>query len=574
MPDKSVLKSIYIVCLCIFLEASYADNIPYPAPVVGQVHNQGPIVITNVRIFDGTSPTLKENATVLIDYVRTNDRPSATGKIIYGYDIGYFIKEVATSKPLLTEYDKVRARVIDGKNKVLMPGLIDTHAHLSWANVDYLKGFSRKLNAPGSNLTYKDWLTEDKRDPSDPNFVPNAIYASKEEAKAFLMRGFTSVREVGGVGHLVRPSIDPAERLIDPANKGPSQLVVQLPGPRMWVAGSVISATAGHGDAQTTLQSQFKIISDPDKMTFAERQELVYQLDKFGFRTADGVPEVQNAVRNQFVKGVELIKIATGGGISSPHDPIDGTTFNNDEVTAAVEVASGYDTYVTTHAYEGDTIVRDIPRGVRMIEHADLLTDAAARMVKRKENKVNAAGRNIGPWLGISSFFDNEYANPKEGPSIEKQKLVQAGTLDAYALVKKYKINHLAWGADVMFEPGGSIKAPKMIAHLPKDLAELKSYQIAGKGKRGNYSYSNFDILKMVTANNGQVLEMSGLRTPYMNEKGVPLKDGVIGVIKPGAVADLLLVNGNPLESLDLFYDVTNLLMIMKDGIIYKNTIP
>ncbi|MFZ4655309.1 MAG: amidohydrolase family protein, partial [Methylococcaceae bacterium] len=335
-----------------FAGASFAEE--WTPPVAGQIHNQGPIVIKNVRVFDGNNPKIIENATVLIDYVRKPDQISLTGSTIWGYDIGYFIKEIASSKPLKTTYDTTRARVIDGKNKVLMPGLIDTHVHLSWANVDYLKGFSKKLNTPGSGLSYKDWLTEDKRDPADPDFVPNAIYASKQEAKAYLMRGFTSVREVGGVGHLARPSIDPVDALINPAERrGPSQLVLQQPGPRIWAAGSVISATAGHGDVETTLASQFKIIADPGKMTLVEREELVYQLDRFGFRTADGIGEVQHAVRNQFVKGVELIKITTGGGISSPHDPIDATTFSNDEVTAAVQVAEGYNTYVTTHAYGG-----------------------------------------------------------------------------------------------------------------------------------------------------------------------------------------------------------------------------
>lgn len=440
-------------------------------------------------------------------------------------------------------------------------------------------GFSAKLKAGAKNsngmpLSYTDWLLDDPRDPSDPAFVPNAIYASKTEAKAYLMRGFTSVREVGGVGHLARTSIDNKTVPKEADNKkGPTVNVLQQPGPRLWTAGAVISATGGHADAETELADKFKMIADPDTMKYQERLELAYQLDRFGFRTANGVAEVQQAVRNQFVKHVELIKITTGGGISTPHDPIDATTFDGDEVAAAAEVAKGYNTYVTTHAYEGKTIARDIPRGVRMFEHADLLTDAAARMVKAREGKKDSNGTNIGPWLGISPFFDNEYANPKEGPSIEKQKTIQKGTLQSYALVKKYRIKNLAWGADVMFEPGGSIKAPKIIAHLPEDLAPLRHWKNK-KGQVVDYKYSNFDILKMVTANNGEVLVMSGPRTPYLGADYSELKSGSIGVIRPGAVADLLLVDGNPLESLDIFYDVEkNLRIIMKDGVIYKDTL-
>ena len=283
---------------------------------------------------------------------------------------------------------------------------------------------------------------------------------------------------------------------------------------------------------------------------------------------------MQKAVRDQFVKGVDLIKITTGGGILSPHDPIDATTFNGDEVSAAVQVAQGFNTYVTTHAYNGDTIIRDVSRGVRMIEHADLLTDAAARMVKRKESRKDADGQNIGPWLGISAFFDNEYADQQEGPRIDKQKQVQEGALKAYALAKKYKLKHVGWGSDVMFQMTGGTNTPKIIAHLPVDLEPLKHWK-NDKGKQVNYGYSNFDILKMITASNGQVLTLSGPRTPYLGADGHYLQEGNIGVIREGAVADLLLVEGNPLQSLDMFYDTDkNLLMIMKDGVIYKNTLP
>lgn len=96
----------------------------------GQIHNQGPIIFQNVRVFDGIHPQLIENASVLVDYVRKPNEESAT-KMVYGYDIGYFIKEVSKGKPIESAYDKSRVRIIDGGNRVLMPGLIDTHVHLS-----------------------------------------------------------------------------------------------------------------------------------------------------------------------------------------------------------------------------------------------------------------------------------------------------------------------------------------------------------------------------------------------------------------------------------------------------------
>jgi len=483
MPKKIIRSAGHLGSLLSLMLASQLGHGQWAPPVPGQIHNQGPVVIRNVRVFDGIHSHLIENATVLIDYIRMPDTQSGTGETILGYDVGYFIREVAQGKPLKTPYDAGKAREIDGQNKVLMPGLIDTHVHLSWANVTHLINFATKLNEPGSGLTFRDWQVDDKRDPADPSFIPNAIHATKQEAAANLMRGFTSVREVGGIAAKVRRDLNPHETLIDPTNKkGPKQLVLSEPGPRIWAAGAVISSTAGHADGQTELASRFHLFKDPDVMTAIEREDLILQLDQFGLRTADGVAGVQKAVRDQFVKDVDLIKITTGGGILSPHDPIDATTFSGDEVSAAVQVAQGYNTYVTTHAYNGDTIIRDISRGVRMIEHADLLTDAAARMVKRKESKKDADGRNIGPWLGISAFFDNEYADQQEGPKIDKQKQVQEGALKAYALAKKYKLKHVGWGSDVMFQMTGGTNTPKIIAHLPVDLAPLKHWK-NDKGK-------------------------------------------------------------------------------------------
>jgi imidazolonepropionase-like amidohydrolase len=125
-----------------------------------------------------------------------------------------------------------------------------------------------------------------------------------------------------------------------------------------------------------------------------------------------------------------------------------------------------------------------------------------------------------------------------------------------------------------MFQMTGGTNTPKVIAHLPDDLAPLKHWK-NDKGKKVNYAYSNFDILRMITANNGQVLTLSGPRTPYLGADGHYLQEGNIGVIREGAVADLLVVEGNPFQSLDMFYDTDkNLLMIMKDGVIYKNTLP
>ncbi|MBM5801367.1 MAG: hypothetical protein FJ077_11180 [Cyanobacteria bacterium K_DeepCast_35m_m2_023] len=109
-----------------------------------------------------------------------------------------------------------------------------------------------------------------------------------------------------------------------------------------------------------------------------------------------------------------------------------------------------------------------------------------------------------------------------------------------------------------------------MLANLPKDLAPLQSFRDCD-GTVKDFSYSPFELIKMATSNNGLILTLSGPRTPYNGVDNKPLKPGTIGVIRPNAVADLILVRGNPLKSLDFFNNSDNIVLVMKDGTIYKN---
>ena len=535
-----------------------STSIP-PAAAPNQFLDQGPLVIRNVNLFDGVTPRMQTGVTILVDFVRVPPGQDALGRLTKGYDIGYFITEISRTGTLKTPYDQARARVIDGQGKTLMPGLIDTHVHLSWAKLRPMLGFSQLLR---------------QKQATSADYIAGATQAALDEAEATLLRGFTSVREVGGIGHLARIQIDPS---IDQSEKDKTRLKLGKPGPRIWVSGAVISATGGHADAGADLQADGKGIDMIDQklgiIPFEERDLFEQKLDEFGLRVADGVPQVVKAVRDQFVKGANLIKITTGGGVSTPHDPIDLQSWTRAEIDAAVETAKGYNTYITTHQYTGVGILRDLKSGVRMIEHANLLDDQAARYAASLQKKKDDQGRSIAPWLSISPFFVNAYANPKEGIYREKQMQTQAGTLRAYGYAKKHGFENLAFGSDPIMDPNGGEKSPKMIAQLPYDLAPLKQFRDVD-GNIKDYSYSNFEIIRMVTANNGLVLTMSGPRTPYKGSDGKPLSEGAIGVIKPGAVADMILVDGNPLTSLDFLNDVkSNIRVIIKDGVVYKNTL-
>ena len=163
------------------------------------------------------------------------------------------------------------------------------------------------------------------------------------------------------------------------------------------------------------------------------------------------------------------------------------------------------------------------------------MDEATARLIAEK---------NV--WLSAQPFLDNEFSNrmpTAEGQA--KANLVYAGTDAAYRLAKKHKLK-TAWGTDILFDPA-------MTANQGAILASLAQW------------YSPVEILKMATAVNAELLAMSGPRNPY---------PGRLGVVEEGALADLLLVDGDPTADIGLIANPEkNLVVIMKGGRIYKNTL-
>jgi imidazolonepropionase-like amidohydrolase len=328
------------------------------------------------------------------------------------------------------------------------------------------------------------------------------------EATATLMRGFTTIRDLGG------PSFD-LKRAIDEG---------LLPGPRIYPSGAVITITSGHGD--------FRQLSDLPR-TIGGMLARVEQLG--GSIIADSPDEVRLRTREQLMQGASQIKLTAGGGVASPFSPLDVSTFTEAELRAAVEAAENWGTYVCTHAYTPASIQRSIAAGVRCIEHGHLMDDATARLMAEK-----------GIWLSTQPFLDPSGASGLGPAEQAKMGQVVAGTDTVYALAKKYKIK-TAFGTDVLFS---------------KALAERQGAMLAAL-KRW---YTPAEALIMATSTNAELLKLSGLRNPY---------PGTLGVVQEGALADLLLVDGNPLENLDLVADPDrNFLVIMKDGKVHKDTLP
>ena len=210
-------------------------------------------------------------------------------------------------------------------------------------------------------------------------------------------------------------------------------------------------------------------------------------------------------------------------------------TFSEPELRAGVETAADRQTYVAVHAYPSAAIERAIAAGVQCIEHGHLMDEATARLIAEKD-----------VWLSTQPFLSEEDTGPLTGQSRRNALQVFAGTDKVYALAKQYKIK-TAFGADLLFSPSLGKRQGVM-------LTQLKRW------------YDNPDILRMATGANGELLALSGPRNPY---------PGKLGVVEEGALADLLVVDGNPLDDIGLIANPEkSLLVIMKDGKLYKDARP
>ncbi len=362
-----------------------------------------------------------------------------------------------------------------------MPGLTDAHWHATMVR-------ATPAIMLGSDLGYSTLL-------------------AGAEATATLMRGFTTIRDLGGPSFSLKRAIDEGV----------------LPGPRIYPSGAVITVTSGHGDFRQTIDLP---------RTLGGMLSRVEQLG--GAMIADSPDEVRLRVREQLMLGASQIKLTAGGGVASPFSPLDVSTFTEAELRAAVEAAENWGTYVGTHAYTPVSIQRSIAAGVKVIEHGHLMDDASARMIAEK-----------GIWLSTQPFLDLAGAAGLPPANQARMRQVVTGTDNVYALAKKYKIK-TAFGTDVLFSQA---------------LAERQGNGIVDLTRW----YTPAEALTMATATNGELFRLSGLRNPY---------PGKMGVVEEGALADLLLVDGNPLENIKLVADpVKNFLVIMKDGAIYKNAL-
>jgi imidazolonepropionase-like amidohydrolase len=286
----------------------------------------------------------------------------------------------------------------------------------------------------------------------------------------------------------------------------------------------MITITSGHGDFRQPFELPRRIGSPQS------RGEQIG-----GAMIADGPDEVRVRVREQLLQGASQIKLTAGGGVASPNSPLDASTFTEPELRAAVEAAANWGTYVAAHAYTPASIQRAIAAGVQCIEHGHLMDEPTADLMAKREI-----------WLSTQPFPD-EMAEVFPAGSRERARFMQvfAGTDRTFELAKRYKIK-TAFGTDILFSARLATRQGELLTKLTR-------------------WHTPEEALMMATGTNARLLALSGKRNPY---------SGRLGVIEEGALADILLVDGDPLSDISMLGNPEkNLTLIMKDGKIYKNAL-
>jgi imidazolonepropionase-like amidohydrolase len=441
-----MLKSMIAAALAMLMAGAAAAKAP------------AEVVFRNVRVFDGKSDRLT----------------AATSVLVRGNLIAAIGPAAAAAAPAAT--------VVEGAGRTLMPGLIDAHWHTI-------------LIRP----------TPEQAIYGDIGFT-NLLAGA--EARATLMRGFTSVRDLGGPSFGLKQAID----------------LGVVDGPRIWPSGAMITVTSGHGD--------FRMLSElpRDASRPLSRMEQIG-----GSMVVDSPDTMRQRVREQLMLGASQIKLTAGGGVASPHSPLDVSTFTLEELRAAVEAATNWGTYVSVHAYTPTAVRRAIDAGVKVIEHAHLIDDATAKYMAEK-----------GIWLSTQPFLAEEAQPfpPGSDQYLKKQQVV-AGTDVIYGFVRKYRLK-TAFGTDILFSEAQARRQGFLLAEMTR-------------------WFTPAEVLRMATSTNSELLALSGLRSPYK---------GKLGVVEEGALADLLLVEGDPIANIRLIEDPErNFRVIMKDGKVYKNSL-
>jgi imidazolonepropionase-like amidohydrolase len=402
-------------------------------------------LFTNARIVDGTAPEAGAPVSVLVE--------------------GGTIREVGTSVA------SAKARVVDLKGKTLMPGLIDAHVHVVAGVAD----LGKNALLPDSLVTARSFVI----------------------MREMLMRGFTTVRDVGGADFGLKQATEEGH----------------FPTPRLVISGKALSQTGGHADFRGRYD---------DTPTALTR----HRLGALG-RTCDGLDQVRRAAREEMKGGADFIKIMANGGCASPTDPIHFLGFSVSELEAIVEEARMAGTYVSAHVYTKEAIRRCVEAGVHSLEHCNLIDAETAAFAASK-------GAVAVPTLVTYDKLVSD--GPKLGfppDSVAKVDVVRSAGMNSLAIMKKAGLA-MAYGSDL--------------------LGEMHRYQSEEFVIRGQ-ALPAHEVIGAATHVAAKLLKL----------------EGKIGTLAPGAHADLIVVDGDPLKDLSLLTrQGKHMPLIMKGGAFMK----
>jgi imidazolonepropionase-like amidohydrolase len=380
---------------------------------------------------------------------------------------GQIIREVS-DRPIKAK----GAAEIDLEGRALMPGFIDCHAHPVLTQMRMLG-------------------LED---------VPPTLATAQASVvmKGMLDRGFTTIRDAAG------------------SDWGLKEAVARgyLTGPRLFISGRALSQTGGHGDFRRRT----------DDVIPCGCSHVLHMTS----RIADGVDQVRHAVRDEMRKGADQIKVMVSGGVASPNDPLESCQYSAEELTAIVEEAGRWGTYVLAHAYTPQAITHAISCGVRSIEHANLIDVPAARLVADKGAYVvptlvtyDALAR-LGEKLGMTPAM------------LEKLKIVRQAGLSSLEICRDAGVK-LGFGTD-------------LLGDTHED--QSREFLIRAEVQKPH------EVIASATRISAEILGQQGR----------------LGTITAGAIADLLVIDGNPLDDLGLLQDQgRHMPIIMKAGRLHKN---
>ena len=472
------------------------------------------ILIKNVNIFDGKSDELIEDQDVLIvrnKIHRIEENIPVGGTFEVEVTSGgerkvTALSDFATGVYEITVMDEgaetmtqeVEVQVIDGGGGTLTPGFIENHAHLM------LMGPS--IGAMETNSTWEDF----------------AIHGTRM-AEMYLMQGFTTVRDAGGANGGLRRAIDSG----------------QIVGPRFYPSGAFLSTRGGHADFGT-------YTNPPGSPTNFSRLNMAQEIH--------GVDDVYKYGRNNFRMGATQLKFMQSGGVVSAFDPWQLLAGSQEEIEAAVQVATEYGSYVMAHSYRKEAIINALNAGVKSIEHGFHFDCEISKLMRQKGAYITTNITAFDPGLLDVPAVKNQPS------SLAKAKSASASFADYIPSMKKCPVPR-GFQTDCV----GSVDACNI--------------QIAYEKHLNNEFFGAYQSLVTLTSVGGEIAALSG---DFSN----PYPDGKLGVIEEGAYADILILDGNPLEDFsvvgtgDQWFGAEKrpdspetIRLIMKDGRIYKNTL-